>query len=360
MARKNRVSVPDGTYHVTSRIVNREMWLGNPGLKDEIVSWIYGIAAFSGVDLLAWAVLDNHFHLVVHVPSPPESSWSAPGDPPEVYAFGMRPAECRSQIWSSGPDAGDCPRSARPATGFSLSDEEMLERLRGLYGDPRRVEAVRKAWDALRARGDGTAVEEKKERYCRRMYNLSQFVKTLKERVAQAVNRRTGHVGHVFEGRFYSGLLEDDAEVRRLVSLYVDFNPCKAGLVGEDEDYRWSSFGEARGDGPHAASCRAAYERIWDCPWAQAREQIEAAFHVRVADRRKLRVQLDEGVVRATVGQLVHLKVAALSRGAFIGRSVRFGESVTAEMTRGFPRPSFRSLAWLQRAVDWPAGRLVA
>ena len=373
MARRNRVSVPDGTYHVTSRIVNREMWLGDPKLKDEIVSWIYGVAAFSGVELLAWAVLDNHFHLVVHVPVPPRELWCDPGEQPDTHAFGMRPPENRPPLWRpasvdgdgpaterpGAPAGGDSPLLVRPTTGFMLSDEQMLERLARLYGDSGRVEALRRSWAAMRRAGNGGAVDAIKEGYCRRMYNLSQFVKTLKERIAQAVNRRRGHVGHVFEGRFYSGLLEDDGEVRRLVSLYVDYNPYKARIVREDEDYAWSSFGQARGNGLHAVSCRAAYERIHGCVWEEARERIEAAFRERVADEREFGRMLDEGKVRATQDQLIHLHVPALSRGPFIGRGTAFGRRVVAGMTRNFPRPSFRSLRWLARAVAWSDRRHV-
>lgn len=360
MARKNRISVPDGTYHVTSRIVNREMWLGDPKLKDEIVSWIYGVAAFCGVELLAWAVLDNHFHLVIHIPPPPKDLWCDLDEPPESHAFGMRPPENRPPLWTPPLAGGDCPPSVRPATGFMLSDGEMLERLAHLYGDSRRVAALGESWAAMRRSGNGGAVDAVKKGYCRRMYNLSQFVKTLKERIARAINRRRGHVGHVFEGRFYSGLVEDDGEVRRLVTLYVDYNPCKAGLVHGDEDYAWSSFGQACGNGVHASSCRTAYERIHGCAWEYARERIEAAFREQMADGARGQDLPDEERTRITPGQLVHLRVQALSRGAFIGRNIAFGKEIAARMTRDFPHPSFKSLDWLSRVVAWPSGRCVA
>ena len=96
MARKNRVSVQNGTYHVTTRIVNREMWFKSPAFKDRIVSWMYGIAAFSGVELLSWCVMDNHFHILVHVPEVPERYRTECDVVPDSYAFGMRPPECNS------------------------------------------------------------------------------------------------------------------------------------------------------------------------------------------------------------------------------------------------------------------------
>lgn len=360
MARKNRVSIPDGTYHVTSRIANKEMWLKDPELKNKIVSWIYGIAAFSGVELLAWAVLDNHFHLVVHIPRPPKVFWSNLDESPESHAFGMRPPENRPSLWEPTAEDKDRPSPSRPVTGFMLSDEEMLERLGHLYDDPRRIDTIRKNWVEMRKRGNGGVVDAIKERYCRRMYNLSQFVKTLKERIAQVINTRYGHVGHVFEGRFYSGLLEDDGEVRQLVSLYVDYNPYKAGLVHEDENYFWSSFGQARGNGRHADSCRAAYERIHGCTWMKAQERIETAFRERMAERSGSQDTLAQDGRRVTPGQLIHLRVHAVSRGAFIGRRITFGREVTAGLTKNFPHPSFKSLHWLMRTVAWGNDRHVA
>ena len=110
MARKNRVSIPDGTYHITSHIVNRQMWFKDPKLKDEIVGWLYGVAAFSGVELLSWCIMDNHFHILVHVPEVPEQYRLDPDDPPASHAFGMRPPECNPALWS--PADGVCPQTA--------------------------------------------------------------------------------------------------------------------------------------------------------------------------------------------------------------------------------------------------------
>ena len=82
----------------------------------------------------------------------------------------------RRRIFGS-PD-GDSPRASRPELGFMLDDGEMLGRLAHLYG-PERAEAIGREWDVLHGNGLGHLVDEAKERYCRRMYNLSQFVKTL-------------------------------------------------------------------------------------------------------------------------------------------------------------------------------------
>ena len=362
MARKNRISVPDGTYHITSRIVNREFWLRDSKLKDEIVRWIYGIAHFSGVELLAWCVMDNHFHLFVHVPNVPVEYRQHSDVEPDAYAFGMRPPECNVPLWSPAEQESVKRETrligwngrARPELEFMLSDEEMLERLLALYGDRRRIEAMRQVWKDMRTSGNGGAVDAIKRRYCRRMYNLSQFTKSLKERIAQCINKRLGHVGHVFEGRFYSGIVQGDRTVEELVALYIDYNPRKARLVREGSCYRWSSFGQAELDGPHGAECRAAYERLFGCPWEEVRVRIRAAFEVRLPERRDVEAEVRKGTQKISLTELIKIRVGALTRGAFIGRDMEFRHEVRSLLARNFPHWGFGSLRWLVNSVEWP------
>ena len=111
MARKNRMSVYDGIYHVTSRIAHRAMLLKDDSVKDEVLCRIVSVAQFSGVELWAFCIMDNHLHLFVRVPPVPKEYWLDPHDEPVAYAFGMRPPECREPLWSPG---GECPRARRP------------------------------------------------------------------------------------------------------------------------------------------------------------------------------------------------------------------------------------------------------
>jgi putative transposase len=57
----------------------------------------------------------------------------------------------------------------------------------------------------------------------------------------QRFNRRHGRVGHVFQGRFKSILVEKDSHLLELCR-YIVLNPVRAGMVTHPEDYRWSSF----------------------------------------------------------------------------------------------------------------------
>ena len=111
MARKNRVTVPDGIYHVTARVAHRAMLLMDDRVKDRICGWIRDVARFSGVEVYSYCVMDNHLHLLVHVPRVPECYWLAPGEEPAAHAFGMRPPEIQVPVWASG----DSPRATAPS-----------------------------------------------------------------------------------------------------------------------------------------------------------------------------------------------------------------------------------------------------
>ena len=361
MARKNRMSVYDGIYHVTSRIAHRAMLLKDDSVKDEILHRIVSVARFSGVELWAFCIMDNHLHLFVRVPPVPKRYWLDPGDEPVAYAFGMRPPECREPLWSP---VGDCPRPKRPDIGFMLDDEEMLGRLRFLYGSDR-AERIGKGWESLREHGCGYLVDREKERYCRRMYNISQFVKTVKERVSSWYNEKYRHAGTIWEGRFHSGVVEKDSVVKAVVAAYIGFNPVKAGLATSPSDWKWSSYALAvTGDGEYGAYCRSMYERMLNRPWEEARATLESMYADRLPDSltpEALKEWYDDydddaadnghegGVYRASQAIRASLK---LFNGAFIGRDRKFLDRAVSELPKKFPRAGSRSIRRC-RAFRW-------
>ena len=71
--------------------------------------------------------------------------------------------------------------------------------------------------------------------------NVSGGMRQLNGVYAQAFNRRHGRVGHVFQARFHSVLVDGDAYLRAVVR-YIARNPVKAGLCERAEDWRWSSY----------------------------------------------------------------------------------------------------------------------
>jgi putative transposase len=73
--------------------------------------------------------------------------------------------------------------------------------------------------------------------------NLSVGMQRLYSRYASWFNWRHGHTGHVFERRFYSGVIESNAHFLEL-SRYVVLNPVRAGLCRHPKEWAFSSFGE--------------------------------------------------------------------------------------------------------------------
>lgn len=69
---------------------------------------------------------------------------------------------------------------------------------------------------------------------------ISTVMKRLGVRYAGWFNRKYGRVGHVFQDRFRSEPVEDDAYLVSLIR-YVWENPVEAGLARRAEEYRWSS-----------------------------------------------------------------------------------------------------------------------
>ena len=390
MARKNRISLPDAVYHVTARIAHRAMLFAANGVKDRIMQIIYGTALFSGVEVYACCVMDNHLHILVHVPTVPERLWTEAGREPDSYAFGMRPPECRRPMWPR-PQKVTAPRP-RPAAGFTLDDDEFVERLAGIYGREaaeRRVDG----WRRLEERGCDARAAEERERLCRRMYNLSQFVKTLKERVTRVFNAPRGrgglgHEGALWQGRFHSGVVEPSSAALSAVAAYVEYNPVRAGLADAPGGWRWSSFSCALGDGPLSATCRRMYGKMLGLPWEEARARMEAIFADRLpedlaqeglhdacercaakdgAGREGGESRADEHADGARVGrepprvrvsQAIHVTLPAF-RGAFIG-SVAFARRMLALLPAGFPAPGTRSARMCSAFVWEPPPRRVA
>jgi len=104
MARKNRVTVPNGIYHVTARVAHGAMLFMDEETKWQIVSWMRDIAAFCGVEVFAFCIMDNHIHLLVHVPRVPEEYWLSPGDEPAASTSDLsRPRRSPAGSRGAGP-----------------------------------------------------------------------------------------------------------------------------------------------------------------------------------------------------------------------------------------------------------------
>ena len=67
------------------------------------------------------------------------------------------------------------------------------------------------------------------------------FMKTFSQNYARYYNAQHAYVGHLFEGRYVSVLVEDD-EYFLQVSRYIHLNPVKAHICSSAEQYKYSSY----------------------------------------------------------------------------------------------------------------------
>lgn len=74
--------------------------------------------------------------------------------------------------------------------------------------------------------------------------NLTEGMHWLQSTFATRFNRLHGERGHLFQGRYQSLLVEDDAALLRLVN-YIHLNPVRAKIVTPEQAaaFRWSSLG---------------------------------------------------------------------------------------------------------------------
>lgn len=116
--------------------------------------------------------------------------------------------------------------------------------------------------------------------------SLGGLMKALGQRYVQYVNRTYRRSGTLWEGRFRSCLMQDEAYVLACYR-YIELNPVRAGMVVHPAEYRWSSYrANAQGEADALLTPHELY-------LAQALD-----YEARLAAYRELfRYELDPGLV---------------------------------------------------------------
>ena len=147
-----------------------------------------------------------------------------------------------------------------PMKEGGLTDEELLKRLRSIYGEAEVAEVAKELREARKKVRDGLAgevvVARIHERFTYRMHDLGEFMKTLLQRFTRWFNAKHKRTGTLWESRFKSVLVEDGIAAQTMAA-YIDLNPVRAGMVADPAAYRWSSYGEAMGGGPRGNGKKA-------------------------------------------------------------------------------------------------------
>ncbi len=193
MVLPRRVLVQEGVpgcYHLMSRC-GRQLFLFG-GKYAERRRWVERelrrCAESMAVEVLTFAVMSNHMHVVMRI---------------------------------------------RPDLAVGWSEREIVDRWlelvprRGDYGE--RLETDDVLREILSA--DEAWVEERR----RRLSSMSWFMRLVKQRIAHRANRQDDVRGHFWDGRFKSVPLVDQAAILACM-VYVDLNPVRAGMCAVPEN----------------------------------------------------------------------------------------------------------------------------
>lgn len=192
------VEQASAVYHCYSRVVDRRLILGDAE-KELFRSLMLELANFCQVRILTFCIMSNHFHILIEVPKPPAS---LPGV------------------------------------------DETLEAISKLTG-AQDIGAMRQKIETFRNLGDREAEARWLARQHARRWNLSNFMKVLKQRFSAIYNRKTQRKGTLWEERFGSVLVEGEGRALVTMAAYIDLNPVRARMVQDPKDYRWCGYGEA-------------------------------------------------------------------------------------------------------------------
>ncbi len=203
--RKRLVSLDDTPYyHCIARCVRRAFLCGHDpasGLDFEhrrqwIVNRMKFLASVFAVDLCAYAVMSNHYHVVFRIDMDTALSWS---------------------------------------------DLEIAQRWTRIFNGHELV----KRWlsDAALTPAEQIIVGDTVAQWRERMYDLSWFMRCLNESIARRANAEDNCTGRFWEGRFKSQALLDERAVLSCMA-YVDLNPVRAAVAATPETSEYTSIQE--------------------------------------------------------------------------------------------------------------------
>ncbi len=317
--RRLKVEGRSAIYHCTTRTVNGEFLFGE-GSRERLRKQLWQIADFSGVEVLTYCLLSNHFHLLIRVPDKEE---------------------------------------------IALSDRELLRRYGVLYPEPTEYQSMTvKNLEAVLKKGGREATISRK-RLLARMHDVSEFMKTLKQRFTIWYNGTHDRYGTLWSERFKSTLVEGTEAALRITAAYIDLNPVRAGIVEDPKDYRWSGYGEAVGGGFEAREGIAEAARgSYDGPlnWRRASREYRRLLYCkgasagpglapvgRIPTEAWLRVMEEGG--RLPVAEALRCRVRYFADGLVLG-SREFVETIFSEHRDQFGRRR-RSGARRMKGSEW-------
>lgn len=203
--RYRQVSIEDTPYyHCISRCVRRAFLCGSDPLtgfdfehrRQWIVDRIKLLCSVFSVDLCAYAIMSNHYHLVVRINADEVKQWS---------------------------------------------DEEVAHRWMQIFSGPLLMQQylMNASLTSLELKCVTDLLSTWRERLC----NLSWFMRCINEPIARMANHEDHCSGRFWEGRFKSQALLDERALLACMA-YVDLNPIRAAMAATPETSDYTSIQE--------------------------------------------------------------------------------------------------------------------
>lgn len=225
MPRHSQLSLEDTPwYHCVSRCVRRAYLCGVDSVTDQsyehrrdwVAQRIKQLAAVFTIDVAAYAVMSNHYHIVVRVDN---------------------------------------------ERNYELSTEEVMNRWAQLYKGPVLINRYLSEQRSEMSESELFMVDELATVYRERLSDLSWFMKNLNEYIARKANKEDRVRGHFWESRFKCQSLLDEKALLAAMA-YVDLNPVRAKIAELPEESEFTSI----------------YERINDLHQNQPAEKAASSF----------------------------------------------------------------------------------
>ncbi|MDA9589850.1 transposase [Opitutales bacterium] len=195
-----------------TRTVNGELLFKDRD-KEILRKMIRQVADFCGVEVLTYCIMSNHFHVLLQVPDAP-----------------------------------------------SVSDTELIRRYRVLYPKPTKYQEASAVLMASQLQLGGNEAEVIRRKLLARMSDVSEFMKTVKQRFTTWYNKSHQRYGTLWADRFKSVLVQGEGNPLQTMAAYIDLNSVRAGLVEDPKDYRFCGYAEAVAG---VAEARRGLIQIW-------------------------------------------------------------------------------------------------
>ena len=195
-ARLRQVSLDETPYyHCTCRCVRRAFLWGNDYLtskdyshrKQWVIDRLATLTQVFAIEVCAYAVMSNHYHVVIKVNRKQALSWR---------------------------------------------DADIIHRWQQLFGTPVLIEQYIQG--RLTSRAAIKQAQAIIAQWRSRLYDLSWFMRCLNEHLARRANQEDQCKGRFWEGRFSSQALLDEAGLLTCMA-YVDLNPIRAEMARSED-----------------------------------------------------------------------------------------------------------------------------